>query len=272
MTGLEASVAGKTRDKALAAIIERDERFAAHRLDDKDAGLVGTIGSRCGDNHVLGTDTDRHGHAAARFLDQAAWGGDASTIAHVQSVGLVNYLNEQFSAPLSSYPDPTDTAYYLGGVQSRFFSNAVHGQDQLRQRVAFALLNIFVVSAITDNTAPQIIPYLQIQLTGLVIIVLVVVAVAALAWLLVTRARAREAARAIEREKLDATVSGHRDMVMAHTRSVEELAPEARRHREAAKAHAERADALDDRIERERRHAQFHAERATETETEREHI
>ncbi len=100
--------------------------------------------------------------AAARFLDQAAWGGDAATIAHVQSVGFANYLKEQFSAPMSPYPDPTDTAYYLGGVQARFFSNAVHGQDQLRQRVAFALMNIFVVSAITDNTAPQIIPYLQI--------------------------------------------------------------------------------------------------------------
>ena len=101
--------------------------------------------------------------AAARFLDQAAWGGDAATIAHVQSIGLVNYLKEQFSAPLSPYPDPTDTAYRLGGVQSRFFSNAVHGQDQLRQRVAFALLNIFVVSAVEENTAPQLVPYLEIM-------------------------------------------------------------------------------------------------------------
>ncbi len=100
--------------------------------------------------------------AAARFLDQAAWGGDAASIAHVQSIGFANYLKEQFSAPMSPYPDPTDTAYYLGGVQARFFSNAVHGQDQLRQRVAFALQNIFVVSAITDNTAPQMVPFLQI--------------------------------------------------------------------------------------------------------------
>jgi uncharacterized protein (DUF1800 family) len=100
--------------------------------------------------------------AAARFLDQAAWGGDAATIAHVQDVGFEQYLKEQFSAPISPYPDPTDTAYYLGGVQSRFFSNAVNGPDQLRQRVAFALLNQFVVSAITDNDAPELVPYLQI--------------------------------------------------------------------------------------------------------------
>ena len=89
--------------------------------------------------------------AAARFLDQAAWGGDAATIAHVQSIGFANYIQEQLGAAMSPFTDPSDTAYYLGGVQSRFFSNAVHGQDQLRQRVAFALLNIFVVSAVTGQ-------------------------------------------------------------------------------------------------------------------------
>ena len=100
--------------------------------------------------------------AAARFLDQAAWGGNAAAIAHVQSVGFAKYLSEQFSAPISPYPDPNDTGYYLSGVQSRFFSNAVNGQDQLRQRVAWALLNQFVVSAVEENTAPQLVPYLQI--------------------------------------------------------------------------------------------------------------
>ena len=100
--------------------------------------------------------------AAARFLDQAAWGGDAATIAHVQSVGFLKYLGEQFNTPISPYPDPTDTGYYLAGVQSRFFSNAVNGEDQLRQRVAFALLNQFVVSAVEESTPTQLVPYLQI--------------------------------------------------------------------------------------------------------------
>jgi len=100
--------------------------------------------------------------AAARFLDQAAWGGDAATIEHVQSVGFLKYLGEQFNAPISPYPDPTLTPYYLNGVQARFFTNAVNGQDQLRQRVAWALLNQFVVSAIENDTSIALVPYLQI--------------------------------------------------------------------------------------------------------------
>ena len=54
------------------------------------------------------------------------------------------------------------TGFGLGQVQARFFSNAVHGADQLRQRVAFALLNEFVVSAVEENTPTQLVPYLQI--------------------------------------------------------------------------------------------------------------
>ncbi|HEV2201103.1 MAG TPA: DUF1800 domain-containing protein [Bryobacteraceae bacterium] len=100
--------------------------------------------------------------AAARFLDQAAWGGDAATIAHVQSAGFINYLGEQFNAPISPYPDPSTTGFDLRQVQARFFTNAVHGQDQLRQRVAFALGEQFVVSGIDEKTPTQLVPYLQI--------------------------------------------------------------------------------------------------------------
>jgi uncharacterized protein (DUF1800 family) len=101
--------------------------------------------------------------ASARFLDQAAWGGDAATIAHVQSIGFIDYLGEQFNTPASPYPDPSTTGSGLGQVQARFFSNAVHGTDQLRQRVAFALLNMMVVSAIDESTPAQLVPYLQIM-------------------------------------------------------------------------------------------------------------
>lgn len=101
--------------------------------------------------------------AAARFLDQAAWGGDAATIAHLQSVGFINWLGEQFNAPISPYPSPSATGVGLGQVQARFFSNAVNGPDHLRQRVAFALLNMFVVSAVEENTPTQLVPYLQIM-------------------------------------------------------------------------------------------------------------
>jgi uncharacterized protein (DUF1800 family) len=101
-------------------------------------------------------------NVAARFLDQAAFGPDAATVARVQSLGLDGYLNEQFAALVSPYPDPITTGFGIGQVQARFFSNAVHGQDQLRQRVAFALGQIFVVSAVEENSPTQLVPYLQI--------------------------------------------------------------------------------------------------------------
>ncbi len=101
-------------------------------------------------------------NVAARFLDQAAFGPDAASIAQVQAVGLQTYLNEQLTAPISPYPDPSTTGFGLGEVQARFFVNAVHGQDQLRQRVAFVLSQILVASAVEENTPAQLVPYLQL--------------------------------------------------------------------------------------------------------------
>jgi len=101
-------------------------------------------------------------NVAARFLDQAAFGPDAASIAQVQALGLQGYLNGQFTAPVSPYPDPSTTGFGLGQVQARFFTNAVHGQDQLRQRVAFALGEIMVASAVEENTPTQLVPYLQL--------------------------------------------------------------------------------------------------------------
>ena len=99
---------------------------------------------------------------ATRFLDQAAFGPDPVTTAHVQAVGLEAYLNEQFAAPITPYPDPAATGFGIGQVQARFFTNAVHGQDQLRQRVSFALGQIMVASAVEENSPAQMVPYLQL--------------------------------------------------------------------------------------------------------------
>jgi len=113
------------------------------------------VGSSSGP-HILGANV------AAHFLDQAAFGPDAATLDHVETVGLEEYLKEQFAAPISPYPDPATTGFGINQVQARFFTNAVHGQDQVRQRVAFALGQIFVVSAIEENTPTQLVPYLGI--------------------------------------------------------------------------------------------------------------
>jgi uncharacterized protein (DUF1800 family) len=108
---------------------------------------------------------------AVRFLEQASFGPREQDIARVQSIGLEAYLDEQFAATASTYSGfsfvphtapadckfdstaPTSPAsicardnYTLYQVQRRFFQNAMTAPDQLRQRVAFALSQIFVVS------------------------------------------------------------------------------------------------------------------------------
>jgi uncharacterized protein (DUF1800 family) len=90
--------------------------------------------------------------AAARFLDQAAWGPTPASIAHLQQMGIRNWLNAQFALNASDIPDQpildsnAKPNRDIHPVQAAFFQNTVTGQDQLRQRVAFALSQIWVVS------------------------------------------------------------------------------------------------------------------------------
>jgi uncharacterized protein (DUF1800 family) len=83
---------------------------------------------------------------AARFLEQSTWGPTQGTILHVQQVGFQGFLNEQFAAPISKYtaPGASDDIRF---AQKQFFVHAAQGPDQLRQRVAFALAQIMVISA-----------------------------------------------------------------------------------------------------------------------------
>ena len=105
---------------------------------------------------------------ASRLLDQASFGPTLSTIAHVQSVGIEGYLQEQFTVPPTlfrpfSYAAPltscTATALTFC-VQSEWWNGLLYGPDQLRQRVAFAFSEIFVVST-TDGINTMAIPQYQ---------------------------------------------------------------------------------------------------------------
>ncbi|HST10626.1 MAG TPA: DUF1800 family protein, partial [Terriglobales bacterium] len=83
--------------------------------------------------------------AAARLLEQSTFGPTPASMQHVQQVGTQAFLNEQYAATASTYPAPAATDD-ITFVQRRFFTNALTGQDQLRQRVAWSLAQIFVVS------------------------------------------------------------------------------------------------------------------------------
>ena len=118
-----------------------------------------------------------------RFLEQSSWGprGDRSDFNQVRSMGINAYLNQQFSEPVSNipkgsnYPDltfpvddpnqgcpagPTQAAcirdnYSIYPVQRTFFTNALSRPDQLRQRVAFALHQMAVVSGLPPLDRPS---------------------------------------------------------------------------------------------------------------------
>jgi uncharacterized protein (DUF1800 family) len=131
-----------------------------------------------------------------RLLEQATWGpkGDGSDVAHVQQVGVRAFVEEQFNEPVlnaskgSDFPDlnlvpddsnlgcPADPVgdpngtirsactrdnYSVYPLQVQFHKNALTRQTQLRQRVAWALHQIFVVSQRDIPTPSWVTPYLQ---------------------------------------------------------------------------------------------------------------
>lgn len=113
---------------------------------------------------------------AARFLIQATFGATQDEITKVAAKGYSAWINEQISAvPASSHRtetihdfnrnqtnagagnrDPVTLAYqYPGGAhrQAAWWKIAVEGPDQLRQRVAFALSQILVISDTNGTVA-----------------------------------------------------------------------------------------------------------------------
>ena len=92
--------------------------------------------------------------AAVRFLEQSSFGPSAEQVNQLQQSGFDALLQNQFAAPASVYPAPAATDMGLGNVQKQFYSNAINGPDQLRQRLAFALNEIWVVgeNKVSDPT------------------------------------------------------------------------------------------------------------------------
>lgn len=110
-----------------------------------------------GEAMVEGQDRPSSDADAARFLHQATFGATSAEIATVRKYGYTSWIEDQFRRPRSLHRDFMDrrqaerAATGEGNVsQDDFFESwwaqAVTGRDQLRQRVAFALSQIFVVS------------------------------------------------------------------------------------------------------------------------------
>jgi uncharacterized protein (DUF1800 family) len=99
---------------------------------------------------------------AARLLDQTTFGPTLAGIQLLQQIGTAAYLNQQFATPttlMPAIPNPPVAACPAATydcAQNSFWKNALTANDQLRQRVAFALSEMFVVS--TDMVNARTIP------------------------------------------------------------------------------------------------------------------
>ena len=89
---------------------------------------------------------------AARFLLQATYGPRLEDIDAVRQRGFAAWLDEQLALPTASHLASYDQLVGTGEeptpglVRESFFQQAIGGPDQLRQRLAFALSEFFVVS------------------------------------------------------------------------------------------------------------------------------
>ncbi len=90
---------------------------------------------------------------ASRLLYQATYGAKLSEIRRVQALGVDNWLSEQINTP-ATLQEPCmqailanpDQPLYQNSRMESWFLNSAEAPDQLRQRMAFALSEIFVVS------------------------------------------------------------------------------------------------------------------------------
>lgn len=103
--------------------------------------------------------------SALRFLRQATWGPKPGDVDRVKAIGKDAFLNEQFNAMVSTYPDSLyeQSVEYM---QEHFMRLALTGNDQLRQRAAFALHQIWVVSAVEVDCGEAMVNYYRVLINN----------------------------------------------------------------------------------------------------------
>ncbi len=127
------------------------------------AGLFAILLNACGGGGSDGatppptppppTPTPISAAEAFQFLNQTTFGATLSEADRVIDLGFEGWIDEQIAAPaslqlpyLQSLPVPTPIGQLQQDRVDIWYRHAVNGEDQLRQRVAFALSEILVVS------------------------------------------------------------------------------------------------------------------------------
>lgn len=119
---------------------------------------------------------------AVRFLSQASFGPDSASIDEVMDLGLEQWLRAEFDKPASLYLErvlagfPDDGRFYddqfmplpeiLFLASDAFWQTAIEADDQLRQRMAYALSQTLVISSDSNLfQAPQTVAHYMDILT-----------------------------------------------------------------------------------------------------------
>jgi uncharacterized protein (DUF1800 family) len=110
-----------------------------------------------GGNFELPSDLPANDAEAARFLTQATYGPTTAEVARLRSIGYSEWIRQEFNKPATAarpFMEQVNAALLAAnqnGVSQnqrldRWFHTAATGNDQLRQRMAFALSEILVIS------------------------------------------------------------------------------------------------------------------------------
>ncbi|MEE4212368.1 MAG: DUF1800 family protein [Parvularcula sp.] len=95
-----------------------------------------------------------------RFAQQATFGANPRDLAEIETMGYANWIEWQISLPISSYVERAKTHYAATSGFGRHhllvmaWERALYGDDQLRQRMTFALSQIVVASALHGSDRP----------------------------------------------------------------------------------------------------------------------
>ena len=103
--------------------------------------------------------------AAIRFLEQSTFGPNDAQLLALETGSRESFLAAQFQAPVTPYPDTPAGVDGIGVPLGAIFLNALQQQassDQLRQRVAFVLEQIWVISGNKLGRPDVFTPFLNV--------------------------------------------------------------------------------------------------------------
>ncbi len=112
-----------------------------------------------GANAPVATDVETNAAHAARFLNQATFGASPAEVAALQGSSFQAWITNQLAKPASHSSNEVvagissdiNNLYPSSLFTNSWWKNAVGGEDQLRQRLAFALSEIMVISWANDT-------------------------------------------------------------------------------------------------------------------------